>query len=137
MHKFKRPEEPQCLIDARAKKETWETFRKAELTECLHRAQDGCCAYCDMKLKRDEKGRLKAHIEHLSRRCENRTGVFDWENLFLSCEHSESCGKYKDKQYKKLQNGAPVNVENIVDPSKEEPLDYFRYTVLGRVAIND
>ena len=128
MHKFERGEEPECLRKARKQKQSWEKFAKTdgrdELAECLYERQDQRCAYCDMAIKKRGDG----HIEHLERRRDTPQRALDWDNLFFSCQREDSCGKYKDSEIK-----TAIDSSRVVDPSQEDPLDYFGYTGDGKI----
>ncbi len=137
MRKFSRGLEPTRLTKIKNKKNTrrWDDLSrseegiavKEEIRNALCDAQHGCCAYCEVRLKR-KSGKLDAHIEHLRRRSDNPKLEFDWENLFLSCCNTDSCGRFKD------YNQIVFNVEDIIDPSKEDPQDFFEYSVVdGRI----
>ncbi len=128
MHKFERGEEPEGLKKARKQRRSWDEFAKTsargELAKCLYERQDRRCAYCDMSIKTLEDG----HIEHLERRSDAPNRALDWENLFFSCRRQDSCGIYKDAKFKE-----PVDSRRIVDPSKEDPLEFFTYTETGEM----
>ncbi|MBQ8285772.1 MAG: TIGR02646 family protein [Thermoguttaceae bacterium] len=130
MHKFERGEEPEGLKKARKQKRSWDEFVRTpahiELAECLYERQERCCAYCDMTIKSIKDG----HIEHLERRSNAPKRALDWGNLFFSCQRKDSCGKYKDSEI----SGA-IDSRLVVDPSQEDPLDYFSYAETGEMVV--
>ena len=126
MRQFHRGEAPKRLLKAKKKFLRWNELDKTDegrrvketIQRSLYDAQRGCCAYCDVRLRK-KNGRLDAHVEHLQRRSNAPTLEFNWNNLFLSCCNEDSCGFYKD--HKRID----FNVENIVDPSSDDPQDFF------------
>lgn len=132
MHKFKRTEEPVPLKKLEAEcRNNWDTFGKTDnhrqLGDALFEMQHHYCAYCELHLKEKKNG----HIEHLERRKDNPNRAFDWKNLFFSCTKHDSCGRYKD------ENDVQFQVSDIVDPSIDDPADFFRYTPNGTMLPSD
>ena len=128
MHRFSRGEAPGVLAGAHRRfHNDWNAFLGSEahtaLGEALFARQHHYCAYCEVALSRKEEG----HIEHLQRRSDVPERTFDWSNLFFSCSHLDTCGKYKDNQRIRF------NPADIIDPSRENPLDYLRYDMNGNV----
>jgi len=112
----------------------WENFvqNKRDLyfaiRNALYERQQRHCTYCESKI--DDKERFEGHIEHLERRSDVPNRTFDWNNLFLSCDSSCTCGKFKDAL---KGDKRKFNVDEIVDQSKENPLDYFDFSENGKV----
>lgn len=127
MHKFERGPKPTVL--SRTKSCDWDSFSRTpehgKLGDALYEAQDEYCAYCEAHLTDKSKG----HIEHLLRRAEHPESTFDWDNLFFSCNSMHSCGKFKDMHRPKIV----FDAANIIDPAKEDPADYFAFTMTGRI----
>lgn len=129
MRQFHRGEAPKRLLKAKKKFHRWDELNdsnegqnvKETIRRTLLDAQRRCCAYCDVRL-REKNGRLDAHIEHLQRRSDAPDLIFNWNNLFLSCRNEDSCGFYKD--HKKIK----FKVEDIIDPSSEDPQNFFTYS---------
>lgn len=132
MHKFERGEPPPGLDGAARRYDNVWTgdFACSDCHACvrdtLYERQNHCCAYCDILLHSVADG----HIEHLERRRDAPQRTFDWANLFFSCCHSDSCGVYKDDRH------VFFNPADIVDPSREDPIGFFRYDVSGAVHAN-
>ena len=131
VHRFARGNEP---IDFKKHVGSpWKDFigtdDHAKLADALYERQDCYCAYCEIHLKDQSAG----HIEHLERRRDNPQRTFDWTNLFYSCNKSDSCGKHKDDDKKRIR----FNPAAIIDPSEENPLDFFVYTANGRIVARD
>ena len=125
MHRFTRGDAPVDMTRARKKYTDWTAFSRSEehgqLGTALHERQSKYCAYCAKYLSEKREG----HIEHLERRSDNPKRTFDWRNLFFSCNHLYSCGKYKDTLKIKFKP------EDIVDPSQEDPADFFYFDSNG------
>lgn len=103
------------------------TDEHATLADALYARQDGYCAYCEIHLN----DRSDGHIEHLERRSDNAKRTFDWANLFYSCSKPDSCGKYKDNGRIRFKPA------DIIDPSEENPLDFFVYDANGRIVARE
>lgn len=130
MHKFSRGMPPVDMAETKKKYHNlWdETFLKSDehtaICDCLYARQDHHCAYCDIKINDTAAG----HVEHLERRSDNPQRTFDWNDMFFSCNHTDSCGKYKDNSRLRF---TPAE---IVDPSVDDPSDFFVYGMNGRVS---
>lgn len=127
MHRFVRGPAPPHLPAHGS--QTWEFFSRtaahARLGDALYALQDGYCAYCECH--------LDSNIEHLERRSDCPSKTFDWNNLFFSCSHHDSCGQYKDEHKPKIR----FNRADIVDPSTENPADFFTFTMTGKILPKD
>ena len=135
MHKFTRGAPPAEMAKIKEKfRNQWdEAFLKSDahtaISNCLYERQNFHCAYCDVKISTQDAG----HVEHLERRSDNSQRAFDWDNLFFSCNHTDSCGKYKDEHKPKPE----FNPADIIDPSKEDPLDFLQFDMNGGVSAKD
>ncbi|MGN0878304.1 MAG: retron system putative HNH endonuclease [Oligosphaeraceae bacterium] len=133
MHKFARGDAPIDFEKAKRKYHNqWNqkfanSLEHQAISAHLYELQSHCCAYCDRLLASQRDG----FIEHLARRHEHPECTFDWDNLFLSCRHAESCGIYKDASH------VDFTPHEIVDPSKEDPTDYFVYGEDGHIFAKD
>ncbi len=132
MRKFERGAAPESLAKARRERKSWDQFAHTdahkELRDRLYEAQGERCAYCETNIK-SSNGDINGHIEHLIRRNDAPEKTFDWNNLFFSCNHDESCGRYKDNPKNKIT----FNGEDIVDPSREKPSEFFTYDANGKI----
>lgn len=137
MRYFNRGKEPEGLKKARKKIRSWNDLNrsrdgasiKEEIRTALFNVQHGCCAYCDVRLRKKD-GSIAAHIEHLKRRSDDPKRELVWTNLFLSCCNEDSCGYYKD--HRRIL----YDMEDIIDPSIEDPQDFFAYSPSdGRIEI--
>jgi len=140
MHRFNRGESPVDFEKIpREHKENWKVFgknepqKKASLRDALYERQHHYCAYCETPIKVDDNNRRKSedyHIEHLESRGRTAKKSFDWNNLFLSCYNKDRCGKYKDDVYLKDHS---FKIADIIDPSKENPLDFYSFNDVGEI----
>ncbi|MFL0105003.1 retron system putative HNH endonuclease [Tenacibaculum maritimum] len=100
----------------------WYEFSRSdtyhELREYLIATQEQMCCYCEIALKKS----IDAHIEHLKNRDHHPNQRFDFNNLYASCQHTDSCGHKKGNQY---FNG--MVLPNTNDPSR------FTYTDNGKI----
>ena len=132
MHKFSRGTDPVNMARVKTKYHNWDdAFAKSQehttIGDCLYERQSHYCAYCDCLLRKKANG----YIEHLERRTDKPQRAFDWSNMFFSCKNKESCGLYKDntKQHFLLAD--------IVDPSVDNPDDFFVYDMTGNILAKD
>ena len=132
MRKFERGPEPKFLTQARQDGKNWKQFAQTddhkELRDLLYEAQGGRCAYCESEVRKKKDG-ICGHIEHLNRRKDAPNRTFDWNNLFFSCNRVDSCGNYKDDPKRKIV----FDPDDIVDPSRENPSDFFTYDANGNI----
>jgi uncharacterized protein (TIGR02646 family) len=118
---------PLCLNQYQHPANTWNDVSpedKAEIHTQLEIMQGRRCAYCEGPL--DSLGQ---HIEHFRRRRRFPHSTFDWNNLYWSCDQTDSCGHYKD-------NGAGTyNVADLIEPCIHDPDHYFRFRSDGTISI--
>ncbi|WP_020558460.1 retron Ec78 anti-phage system effector HNH endonuclease PtuB [Thiofilum flexile] len=131
MHKLTRPDEaPDCLSRYRHGRNQWDevsSAEKSEIWEKLDKMQQGRCAYCENALSRSGE-HYDAHIEHFRQRGRYPQGIFEWTNLFGSCNRKDSCGKHKD------ESGVYPH-EDLIKPDVEDPEHFFLFVVDGSIAI--
>lgn len=128
MRSFKRGQEPESLAQARQKEIKWEDLQKTEfghtvkedIRKELAKNQRECCAYCEVHI--NTKDNRTYHIEHLQRQSDDPSLALNWDNLFLSCNNPDSCGRHKDNKHLQFA------IEDVIDPSKEDPQDFFWYS---------
>lgn len=128
---------PSSLERARRRNVSWDEFSLSEAGKGLRQLksdeQHGFCGYCECRLA-EPQGTLPdgvAHIDHFYQksRCPDKTYL--WENLILSCKRNDSCGFFKDRQN--------VLSEELLNPTEDDPRDYFVYTwnkAKGRIFIS-
>ncbi len=97
---------------------------KQAIRTSLEQMQGKICAYCESSL--DDMGQ---HIEHFRRRAEFPQLTFSWENLYWSCDKSDSCGHFKDNK------ADAYNISDIIDPCCDNPDHFFRFRADGTISI--
>ena len=126
MHKLCRPELPSgianSLHEAEDLRMSWDEYDKKAVRAFLRsNVQAGLCAYCESKLsQRDSQTRIDHFIPRSSE--VGKEKVFDWKNLFLSCDALETCDSHKRNDERK-----------IVNPELDDPRDYLTFTSTGAV----
>lgn len=97
---------------------------KDEIRTHLHTMQGKRCAYCEGDL--DELGQ---HIEHFRRKSMFPALIFDWCNLYCSCDQRDSCGHFKD------HGAGPYNIADLIDPCLEDPDNFFVFRSDGTIIL--
>jgi len=82
------------------------------------------CGYCENEIPRNGKKR-DGHIEHFEQRSRMPHKTFDWYNLFGSCNRSDSCGTFKDKQ--------TYLPQDLIKPDIEDPERFLIFVSDGTV----
>ena len=107
----------------------WQRFAgKPQVAEALERLQQGLCAYC---LIRVDSG-IGSHIEHVWPKSSYIEKTFQWDNLVLSCTHSDhighasqtggvSCGHSDGKR------DWPAYDPRFISPGEPDCERYFEY----------
>lgn len=129
MHKLDRASAPVpgCLANYRHGANTWgnvSTADKAAIRGCLQVMQGPRCAYCEAPT--DDVGH---HIEHFRRKRDFPQLTFDWSNLLLCCGKDDCCGHYKDR------GGSPYDINDLIDPTREEPDQFFWFRESGVIDV--
>jgi uncharacterized protein (TIGR02646 family) len=94
---------------------------KGEIWQQLDVMQGRRCAYCENRIDGDSR-----HIEHFRQRSRYPAGTFQWDNLFGSCNRSESCGKHKDRCH--------YADADLIKPDVEDPEEYLQFFSDGQIA---
>jgi uncharacterized protein (TIGR02646 family) len=105
---------------------TWKDLApddRKEIREALEEMQGRRCAYCEGDLDN-----LGQHIEHFRQRARFPGDMFQWRNLFWSCECLDSCGKHKD-------SCSPYLASDLIDPSQEDPERFFLFISDGSISV--
>lgn len=131
MHRLNRASAPTpaCLATFQVGTHTWDdvkTPHKREIRACLVAMQGERCAYCESPVA--ERGH---QIEHFRRK---RNGhfpqlTFQWSNLLLCCDQMDCCGHFKDRP------GASYDPQDLIDPTSEEPDDFFWFHETGGIDV--
>jgi len=98
----------------------------------LEDEQSNQCAYTELPLEYEKNN---SHIEHLKRKDSAFYPelTFEWSNLFVSCNSDDFGGKYKDGKY--LKGKTKADNALIINPSLENPNEYFELTNWGELTI--
>ncbi|MCH4564698.1 TIGR02646 family protein [Halomonas sp. EGI 63088] len=123
MHKLERPAAPGCLARYQQGPQDWRRIsvaEKREIWQQLDAMQGQRCAYCESGLPEGRR-----HIEHFRQRSRYPQGTFQWDNLFGSCDKSDSCGRRKDRTT--YRDG------DILKPDVDDPDNYLQFLADGRI----
>lgn len=120
---------PVCLANYQYGQHNWDDLTpddRAQIRQCLEDMQGHRCAYCEGSLDI-----LGQHIEHFRRRGQGHSPhlTFVWSNLYWSCDQQDSCGRYKD------HDAGPYNVNELMDPSVDDPDRFFRFRSDGTISL--
>jgi len=98
----------------------------------LENEQSNQCAYTELPMEYEKNN---SHIEHLKRKDSAFFPelTFEWSNLFVSCNSDDFGGKYKDGKY--LKGKTKADNALIINPSLENPNQYFELTNWGELTI--
>lgn len=97
------------------------TVEYTELKEYLRSTQENMCCYCEIAIKQNND----AHIEHIKSRDHFHEKRFDFDNLYASCQHNDSCGHFKgnkDSSYMILPNSNCESRFTYTDNGKIIPI---------------
>ena len=140
MHKLNRTSvaKPGCLENPHPEKRYRDLrgSEKDEIRDRLREMQVDRCAYCE---RRTGTGKDEGHIEHFRKQCDFEHLDLDWENMFWSCVDINSCGKHKDDCDIVGGTGKKraFSPDHIVDPSCEDPEQFFLFVVDGTIRIRE
>lgn len=93
------------------------TVVKKETIVALEEMYNGCCCYCESKIKITSY----PEIEHFKPKSKYKELCFDYSNLHYSCKR---CNLAKGSQY----------TDNLLNPSEDDPEEYIRY--IGELAVS-
>lgn len=129
MHRLDRASAPTptCLAKYRHGANTWKdvsTADKAAIRQCLQTMQGLRCAYCEAPVEQHGY-----HIEHFRRKSVFPTLTFRWDNLLLCCGRDDCCGHHKDRA------GWPYDPDDLVNPTQDDPDDFFYFRESGVVDV--
>jgi uncharacterized protein (TIGR02646 family) len=91
----------------------------------LRNEQDSLCAYCETKI--DSK-KENSNIDHYIKREHNPKLTLIYCNLLVSCNTSDRCSTFKDKNIKSKDSYV-----KIINPVVENPEDFFDYLPTGEI----
>lgn len=94
----------------------------------LKSEQNYQCAYTEVNISADNSS---SHIDHYRKRDIFSILTFKWNNLLVASNIEFYGAKYKDKYIKR---GDEAIYESLLDPSVDDPKDYFYYSLTGRIS---
>lgn len=118
---------PACLDRFRSNQKTWNDLAWAnrdEIRTQLGVLQNSHCAYCECDLQRETS---KPHIDHFEQKSRYPKKTFDWNNLFWSCSHEDTCAKHKDHIV-----GTYKQPGILLKPDEDHPRRYLFFSSDGR-----
>lgn len=121
MLKVNKDEEPDFLLEYKRKysPKSWIDYNKdgirSEIKKnILFLEQEEYCPYCEKRIYDNE-----GHIEHIKPRDLYPKEFESYNNLIVSCDEKNSCGKYKRNNYS----------NNLINPVIDDPDEYFDYNI--------
>lgn len=121
MLKVNKYKEPDFLLEYKRKysPKSWIEYNKdgirSEIKKnILFLEQEEYCPYCEKRIYDDE-----GHIEHIKPRDLYPKEFQNYNNLIVSCDEKNSCGKYKRNNYS----------NNLINPVIDDPDEYFDYNI--------
>ncbi|MDX8154332.1 retron Ec78 anti-phage system effector HNH endonuclease PtuB [Acinetobacter pittii] len=122
-------EAPRLLEILKRKNVAWKLIGEAnknEISQAILVFQGQYCAYCEASLINNK------HIEHFAKRSEFPKKIYEWDNLFLSCESKVHCGHFKDNI--NLSKYASVyDYRSLIKPDVDNPSDFLFFSISGEV----
>jgi uncharacterized protein (TIGR02646 family) len=118
---------PACLAGYSHPVNRWDdvtSAAKQEIRVSLEAVQGRRCAYCEGDI-----GILGQHIEHFRRKRHFPHLAFAWDNLYWSCDQTDSCGHYKD------HGAGPYNIDDLIEPCLHDPEAFFRFRSDGTISL--
>jgi uncharacterized protein (TIGR02646 family) len=113
------------------KPESWNDMREIKYRirqHMLRNEQNQQCAYTEIRINPDS---TVSHIDHYLKQEWYKDSIFDYHNLFTSCNSEFFAAKHKDKRIE------IKDYNNLINPSIEDPADYFEYTMNGFIVAKD
>lgn len=121
MLKVNKEQEPEFLLEYKRKysPKAWTDYNKDNIRSKLKEnilvlEQEEYCPYCEKRIYDDE-----GHIEHIKPRDLYPKEFQNYNNLIISCDEKNSCGKHKGNKYN----------DNFINPVIDNPNDYFSYNL--------
>ena len=121
MLKVNKDEEPDFLLEYKRKysPKSWADYNKDGIRSKIKEnilvlEQEEYCPYCEKRIYDDE-----GHIEHIKPRDLYPKEFESYNNLIVSCDEKNSCGKYKRNNYS----------NNLINPVIDDPDEYFDYNI--------
>jgi len=81
----------------------------------LGEEQNNYCPYCERNIPSKEDG----HIEHVRPRAKYPQEFQNYENLIVSCDANETCGKYKSNHF----------FDDFINPVEKDPKKFLTFDI--------
>ncbi|MDU7240417.1 retron system putative HNH endonuclease [Clostridium sp.] len=121
MLKVNKEQEPEFLLEYKRKysPKAWKDYNKDNIRGKLKEniivlEQEEYCPYCEKRIYDNE-----GHIEHIKPRDLYPKEFQSYNNLIISCDEKNSCGRHKGNKYN----------DNFINPVIDNPNDYFSYNL--------
>lgn len=122
MLKVNKEQEPDFLLEykKRHSPKEWTDYNKDDIRNKIKEnilvlEQNEYCPYCEKRIYTNNDG----HIEHIKPRDMYPKDFQDYNNLLVSCNEINSCGKYKKNNYN----------ENFINPVIDNPEEFLDYNM--------
>lgn len=133
MHKLDRSSAtvPSCLSLCDHRHHSWDDpsspLDKAQVRQSLGEMQGTLCAYCESEVYSG------GHIEHFRRKNQlhHPELTFAWDNLFLSCGSTVTCGHFKDRPGR----GRHYDPRDLIKPDQDDPDTFFYFFSSGEIRL--
>lgn len=114
-------QEPSFFVEYKKKysPKSWKDYDKDNIRGRIKESilileQNEYCPYCEKRIY-DNTG----HLEHVKPRDVYPKEFQNYNNIMVSCDEKNSCGKYKGNKY----------TDNFINPIIDNPKDYFDYNI--------
>jgi len=121
MLKVNKEKEPTFLLEYKKKysPKSWKDYDKENIRSKIKEnililEQEEYCPYCEKRIYDNE-----GHIEHIKPRDLYPKEFQNYNNIIVSCDEKNSCGKFKENKYN----------DNFINPVIDNPKDYFTYNI--------
>lgn len=145
MRNLTREQAPNCLDDCINNNRNWNSLTDAEKDEIwieLNKMQGEFCVYCDSHIIIPRR-----HIEHFIPQNILKeisiSKIFEWDNLFGSCNELDHCGRYKDRviehfstiRHDSYDSAKYYLAENLIKPDSDDTSHFFNYSIHGNITL--
>ena len=105
-------------------------YQRKEIEKNLFKSQKHLCCYCECRIDDTNK-----HIEHFLDQETNKDRIYDYNNMFLSCDGGTYSNNENNRQeiitcgHRKgiKQNQDKITYNLLLNPAEEETFSFFEY----------
>jgi len=117
MLKIEHKSEPNFFIKSKKKAKNWSDIQEIrfKLREHILQEQKSMCAYCEKFISANKE---KSNIDHFKTRNLFPNLVFEYKNLFISCNSLNQCSNHKDNL-----GLNKIEMDNLISPLEINLLD--------------